>query len=93
MTLRVKLSMMKQRKIFNFFFNKENTMSASLLAQYDYAHATRNLAYATKRLAEFREDHQRGIVSAQLVRQYELLVSYAERDVESAYAVWMNTRG
>jgi hypothetical protein len=44
--------------------------------------AVAELARVTRRLAQFREDHKRGIVSAQLVRQYELLVSYAERDVQ-----------
>jgi hypothetical protein len=68
-------------------------MSASSFAQSDYAHAIRALAVVTKRLADFREDHARGIVSAMLVRQYELLVSYAERDVQDAYSAWMESRG
>ena len=68
-------------------------MSASSFAQSDYAHAVRVLATTAKRLADFREDYKRGIVSAMLVRQYELLVSYAERDVQDTYSAWMESRG
>jgi hypothetical protein len=67
-------------------------MSAASFAQSDYAHASRALAAVTKRLAQFREDHRRGIVSAHLVRQYEVLVSYAERDVQERYNEWMESR-
>ena len=56
-------------------FIQEAFMSASFAA-------VAELARVTRRLAQFREDYARGIVSAQLVRQYELLVSYAERDVQ-----------
>jgi hypothetical protein len=41
-----------------------------------------NLAFVSRRLAKFREDHARGIVSAELVRKYEIFVAYAERDVQ-----------
>jgi hypothetical protein len=68
-------------------------MSASEFAKSDYVHAFHALAAVNKRLAQFREDHRRGIVSAHLVRQYEVLVSYAERDVQERYSAWMESRG
>jgi hypothetical protein len=68
-------------------------MSASDFAKSDYAHASHALAVVNKRLTQFREDHKRGIVSAMLVRQYEVLVSYAERDVQERYSAWMESRG
>ena len=68
-------------------------MSASDFAKSDYVHAFRALAAVNKRLTQFREDHTRGIVSAMLVRQYEVLVSYAERDVQERYTEWMESRG
>jgi hypothetical protein len=68
-------------------------MSASDFAKSDYAHASHALAAVNKRLADLREDHKRGIVSAMLVRQYEVLVSYAEREVQERYSAWMESRG
>jgi len=53
-------------------------MSASAAS---LAHLTR----MNRRLARFREDHRNGFVSAELVRQYEVLVSYAERDVQNEH--------